>query len=297
MPTIDTLAQDIAALWDKEQPLSDELIAQLGVAIAMKTKSAFEREPRDRTAAKVLYASEIGKPCIRQIWYGYYHPELAEPLPASAKTKFLYGDILEEYVLMLAKAAGHTVEDEQKPVEVPLTRGWKIRGRMDARIDGVIVDVKSCSSYSYKKFKEGLNDNNDSFGYRQQLSVYTALEPAATPQGFLAIDKQNGHVGYFPADYVPVGDKAETIIDVLEDGPHSGPKRAFIPVPDGKSGNEKLCVECSYCAFKQHCWNDANGGEGLKAYAYSYGPVFLTTTKRTPNVPQITLEQATNPIV
>lgn len=297
MPKIDTLVEDIAALWDKEIPITDELIAQLGVGVAMKTKTAFERGARERKE-KVLYASEVGKPCLRQLYYSYHLPHYAEKLPPSARTKFLYGDILEEYVLMLAKAAGHSVTDEQTPVEFAVgKKGWRVRGRMDAVIDGVLVDVKSCSSYSYKKFQEGLNDTNDAFGYRMQLWTYSI--GGTTPyleRGFVAIDKQLGHIGYFPIHYENPLPRINEITEALDAYP-TLPERAFVEEPEGKSGNMKLPMACSYCPFKAACWANANGGAGLRAFAYSYGPVYLTKTTRTPNVPEILIEAPSNPSV
>ena len=59
---------------------------------------------------------------------------------------FLFGDIVEEVVLFLARAAGHEVTDEQKEIEIN-----GVRGHIDGRVDGLPVDVKSASSYSYRK--------------------------------------------------------------------------------------------------------------------------------------------------
>ena len=283
MPDISTLADDIAGLWEKESPLTPELLSQLGVSVAMKAQRAFERRDRLR-APKVLYASEIGKPCVRQIYYGYHNPAFAEALPPQARTKFLYGDMLEDYVLTLAKAAGHEVTHEQTPITLTLKDGWTIKGRNDAVIDGHVVDVKSCSSYAYKKFQEGLNDYNDSFGYRMQLTAYSVALPIEyIGQGFLAIDKQNGHIGYFPQHVVSSAiDRGNDVVDALCST--KLPDRAFEAEPMGTSGNMKLPVNCSYCPFKKYCWSDANGGAGLRAFSYSTGPVFLTEVKKVPNV-------------
>ena len=59
------------------------------------------------------------------------------------------------------------------------------------------------------------------------------------------------------------------------------PERGFSDVPDGKSGNLKLGVGCSYCAYKHHCWPD------LRTFIYSTGPRFLTRVTRLPNVPEV----------
>ena len=75
--------------------------------------------------------------------------------------------MIEELVLSLAKASGHKVEGEQSKLNV-----HGVKGHRDAVIDGMTVDVKSCSSYAYKKFKEGKLKDDDPFGYISQLSSY-----------------------------------------------------------------------------------------------------------------------------
>jgi hypothetical protein len=160
-------------------------------------------------------------------------------------------------------------------------------------IDGVLVDVKSASSYSYKKFVEGLDDTNDAFGYRYQLSsyflglVHSGLIAVDGDMGFLAVDKQNGHIGYFPTRFVSMAKRLGQVIPVVQNDKHP-PARGFKLVPEGTSGNMKLCMECSYCPFKKNCWKDANGGYGLRTFLYSTGPVFLGTVMKTPKVPEIT---------
>jgi hypothetical protein len=45
----------------------------------------------------------------------------------------------------------------------------------------------------------------------------------------------------------------------------------------------KLGTGCSYCAFKKHCW------PGLRGFAYSGGPRYLTNVVKTPDVPEFEL--------
>ena len=59
------------------------------------------------------------------------------------------------------------------------------------------------------------------------------------------------------------------------------PEQCYDLVPDGKSGNTKLAMECSYCAFKQHCFPD------MKVFAYSTGPRFLVDIVNYPKVAEI----------
>ncbi len=297
--TIDTLVPDIYQVLRNSRlgkgiELTVEQQAELGAALAAKTARALNREDRARPA-KTLYMSEIGKPCLRQLWYSVHKPELAEKLLPHTQFKFLNGDYLEEVVLFLAKQAGHTVEGEQELLEFTYN-GWNIRGRRDAIIDGVLVDVKSASTYSYKKFEEGLNDSNDSFGYRMQLDAYRNAETKVAgfirKSGWVVIDKQNGHIGYFPHTK-PVLDEDKLIkLTKALNWTFVPPVRKFDLVPDGKSGNEKLGTECSYCPFKKECWKESNGGYGLRAFSYAGRPVFLGTVVREPKVPEIPLTEA-----
>jgi len=64
------------------------------------------------------------------------------------------------------------------------------------------------------------------------------------------------------------------------------PKEWCYPtVPDGKSGNSKLSIGCSYCQFKDHCYPN------LRVFKYSYGPKFLVDVINEPRVEEITLDE------
>jgi hypothetical protein len=289
--TIDTLVDDIHqlfkdALEGKSASIDLEVLSRFGVNVANHIVDDLTARTKKRTP-HTLYASEVGKPCVRQVWYGVHKPELGEKLLPNAQIKFLYGDCVEELVLFLAEQAGHKVELRQQPVKYEVAHGVQLSGRIDALIDGVLVDVKSCSPYGFKKFQEGLNDSNDSFGYRAQLASYN-LHVMAKRAGFLAIDKQNGKLGWFEMTDFSRDDVIEKLLSTTTALKRSAPPdRHFSLEPEGKSGNEKLCMECSYCPYKFECWKDANGGAGLKAYAYSTGPVFLGTVVKAPKVPEI----------
>lgn len=296
MKTIDTLIPDIEevlrnSLDGKGVELGVETQADLGARVAGKLSRALNKPERTRPP-NTLYMSEIGKPCLRQVYYGVYTPEIGEKLLPHTQFKFLYGDVLEDMVLSLAKIAGHEVTYEQHPVEATVD-SWTIRGRIDCLIDGVLVDVKSASSYAFKKFKEGLNEDNDSFGYRTQLDCYRSLIPGIIRCGWVVVDKQNGTIQW--AEHHDFSRaltmaKMKTVVKAVSAA--KAPDRRFTLVPDGKSGNEKLCVECSYCPYKMACWADANAGYGLRAFAYATGPVFLGTVVRTPKAPEIALNEA-----
>ena len=65
------------------------------------------------------------------------------------------------------------------------------------------------------------------------------------------------------------------------------PKKCYTDIPDGKSGNYKLGVNCFYCSYKKEGWSDSNNGHGLRVFDYKKGPVYLTRVNRLPDVPEI----------
>ena len=155
--------------------VTEEDAAILGVKVSMAIEKALtgrgQAQPRD---GKKLYFSEVGSPCWRKVWYKY-HGQEGETLMPHALLKFIYGDLLEELLLFLAEKAGNKVENQQGEVEIPLRDGWVLRGRIDAEINGKIVDVKSASSFAMKKFESlGALRSDDPFGYEDQLTGYSA---------------------------------------------------------------------------------------------------------------------------
>ena len=56
---------------------------------------------------------------------------------------------------------------------------------MDCKIDGVVTDVKSVSTYGFKKFKDGTLAYDDPFGYVAQIKGY-AYSEGQTSFGWLS---------------------------------------------------------------------------------------------------------------
>lgn len=226
--------------------------------------------------------SNIGKG-TRQLWYAKRF-EGEEKLQGHTLIKFIIGDITEVLLLFLARIAGHNVTAEQAEVAI-----GGVKGHIDADIDGVTVDVKSASTFSFKKFQDKeLLQANDSFGYIEQIAGYSKARD--TSGAFLALDKQNGHVAYLPFSKEELGVfKVEDRIEYLKTAVESDeiPDRCYDDEKMGESGNRKLGVNCSYCDFKKRCWADANGGLGLRTFLYASGPVFLTEVKSEPKVHEV----------
>ena len=262
------------------------LATTTAIAIADELKKATEKRDKPRVKGK-LWASDIGKPCLRQHWYNFNEPQYGDKIDGHTKFKFLYGNLLEEAVLHYAVEAGHTVTETQARVEVQIGE-WAVSGRIDAIIDDTLIDVKTTSSYGYKKYTtDGLDFTNDSFGYLYQLGFYKAFGDFESKDdvGFVWIDKQNGHIAYRKVQVPTKHDVIKRVEHIIEavDMEELNVPRAFKPEPYGKSGNEKLGIGCSYCPFKQRCHRDANGGVGLRGFLYSHGPVWFTEITRPPN--------------
>lgn len=231
-----------------------------------------------------LRLSNYGRP-LRQLWYeSRNYPR--EALSASTKFKFLYGHILEALLLLLSEESGHRVEWQQREVSV-----GGVPGHIDAIIDGVVVDVKSASTFSFNKFRTGGIRLDDPFGYIPQLAAYsTGL--GGFDGAFLVVDKTLGniHLERFSKEelesYDVIGRIAEDRLAIASPEP---PERCYEPISiskTDKSGNLKLGVGCAFCGWKEECWKDVNNGEGLKTYIYSHGPVYLTKVVKEPRVQQ-----------
>jgi hypothetical protein len=282
MKDIKTLVQDIYDLMEKRNTPDgvdvDAEIERFGESMKDLMKKEFL--PSSYSGRK-LRLSAIGKP-DRQLWYSY-NGYTGEKLLPHNFIKFMYGHMIEEMLLFFTRMAGHNVEGEQKECVVE-----GIKGHMDARIDGRLIDVKSTSSYSFKKFKDGTLAEDDPFGYVAQLKAYAHSE-GDDKYGWLAIDKQNGHLCYLEYDNntkhpkidYSIAERVNHVKDMVKS--EEPPERCYDPVEDGKSGNMKLPVGCSYCGYKKHCYPD------LRGFAYSTGVRFLTKVVNEPKVPEIDL--------
>lgn len=295
MPKLDTVVEDIYEVLDKvisgdEVEVPEVALQNLGEGI----KDAVKRACTPRTKVrkeKVLYFSEVGKPCTRSLWYNLNGVKKAKLQPHNL-IKFLYGDILEELLIFLVKLSGHEVSDEQKTCEIELPNGWKMRGRMDFKIDGTVVDAKSASSYAFTKFQGDSIHGQDPFGYLAQLAGYAMHEGDHNGVGFLVIDKQNGTLVLHQPHETDLSlalPEWEDFIEHLE--APTPPDRVFEDKAFGKSGNQCLAMECSYCDYKKTCWADANGGKGLRMFVYSNKPVYMTQLSREPKVPEVDLDE------
>lgn len=274
MKSIDTLIPDIRDIVRSKGGWNENLFTEFGLNVSDVLRNRFGEQSVKPASLRM---SRLGSTCPRALWYSIHHPELAEPLPAWTEVKFLFGDLIEQLAITLAKAAGHHVCGEQDELVLD-----GVTGHRDCVIDGCVVDVKSAASRSFQKFKDGTLYQNDTFGYLDQLDGYVVAsseDPLVTvkDKGYLfVIDKQLGHMCLYQhkvrethirkrvADY-------KSIVDLTRP-----PNCTCETVEDGASGNVKLGVQASYSSFKYCCFPH------LRAFLYSNGPVYLTKVVRKP---------------
>lgn len=281
MKTIDTLVEDIESVIYGQGGWNKSVAEAMGKSIADTANKRFSKpqEPRG-----YLSLSSIGTPCKRKLWYKINKPGFGEPLDAKMLLKFFYGDMIEELILAMVEASGHTLVGSQDRLTV-----HGIRGHRDAVIDGMTVDVKSCSPFAFKKFKEGDLRGNDPFGYISQLSsyVYAAKDdPLVTDKNrgaFLAIDKVNGEICLDVYDFTEeLKTKEQEMLAAKDLVAGDIPTERISPVPASKSSpNTKLDKSCQFCEYKKACWPN------LKMYQYSYGIEYLVHVEKPPKVPEV----------
>jgi len=281
--SIDTLIEDVYSVFTDGYDVTEDnqkIINNFGDNLKELLRSRLV--PRE-SGGPTLRLSALGKPS-RQLWYtdkGYEKEELT----GDKLLKFLYGDVIEEILLTLAKLSGHTVTNEQKKVKVA-----GITGHMDAVIDGHVVDVKSASPSAFKKFERATLAVDDPFGYMQQISAYSEAVPDNKGVAFWAMNKVDGALTLYQPSEAMLPDTQERVdelkVVLASDTP---PDRCYDPVLETKTGNEKLGIGCVFCDFKKVCWSDANNGEGLKGYKYAAMPfpTYLTKTVKKPRVDEI----------
>jgi hypothetical protein len=274
MTTLSSLIEDIYKVVDGQVKIDDSAFDNLARSISETLK---DRLSQSDPVRKTLGLSSVGKP-LRKLWYEMKSDtELVKPSP-DMRLKFLYGDIIEDILLWLAEVSGHDVKDRQREVKY---KG--IVGHIDSIIDGEVVDVKSASTTSFKKFDRGTLPEDDPFGYLPQITAYDKVVGKGNP-GFLVMDKVTGKLTLYRPDPIFDMPDVDTIIDkavkaMASDTPPE--ELCYQPVADGASGNMKLATGCEYCIFKDKCF------PGLRKFKYASGVKYLTKVVKEPRVEEI----------
>jgi hypothetical protein len=278
--TVKTLVSDIYEIVDKGFTPKKENMEIFSKNLVEALTKSFEQGCDLSKEPPRLRMSNIGTP-DRKLWY-IMHSQAQDNLKPSQAISFMYGHMVEQLLLLLAREAGHVVEDEQKEVELE-----GIKGHLDAKIDGVLLDCKGMSNYGFQKFLTGAVLTNDSFGYIPQISGYAQAEEAKTA-GFFVFNKERGTICLFLLDDMDLINAKARIQHVKEMvAKKEPPKRCFAPEEEGKSGNLILKKECGYCPFHKECWKDSNDGRGLRTFKYSTGYKHFVKIVKEPRVEEI----------
>lgn len=254
----------------------------LSSALVPLLDSRLTQEQKERS---YLSLSAVGGNCQRKLWYRINQPNSTEGVTSSDKLKFLYGDLLEAFILEAAKAAGHTVVGQQDELKV-----GQVKGHRDAVIDGMLIDVKTASPFSFKKFKMGGLIEDDPFGYIAQLSSYlhaSQKDPLVTNKthaAFLVVNKVTGEILLDIHDLSHMLKDIEARVQgVVEMVAGSIPSVRLAPVPQYKTGdNKKLCMSCSFCEYKKTCWPE------MRTFQYSGGYEYLVEVHKEPRATEVT---------
>lgn len=290
MKNIDTLPDDIYKFMagDGEFPdFTKEDVARLTAGLTdmlynrLKERRLAGTKPREFTLRMSNYGT-----APRKLWYeaNVGREKIAKPNPVMY-LNFLIGDVWEEVILLLAQLSGHTVERRQETVSVD-----DLPGHIDAVIDGVMADVKSASKWSFeKKFAGGdIFNGGDSFNYLPQIRGY-GVATGIPEQAFVVANKEDGRICVVRVpDTVEVDVRgkianARSVVTL----PAPPTEKCYPDEFDGASGNKVISKDCSFCVFKHMCWQDANGGKGLRTFAYSNGPKYFTHVEKEPKVEEV----------
>jgi len=279
MKKVNTVVEDI---YKALEPLSNQQIIDIPEELLEELTNNLKEcithwaTPQENSK-QYIRMSNVGRP-LRQLYF-----DLKEEKKKKKQSnpflsiRFLYGHLLEEILIFLVKLSGHTVTDEQKEVVVD-----NIKGHIDCKIDGEVVDIKTASNFAFKKFKEGTLRDDDPFGYLAQLSGYEEAEKSSNG-GFLAINKETGELTLYQPDELDKPNiryeisKAKKAID--QDNPPE--EMCYEPVPEGKAGNMKLPKPCVYCSHKHKCYSD------LRIFKYSKGLTYFTKVVNEPRVEEV----------
>lgn len=254
MKSIYTLIPDVQELLTQKGWWTDDTSSYCTSAMGERLRVHYSERDKDRT----LRLSRMGDRCRRQVWYEIHHPDYGESLSASATFKYAYGHLIEALAITLAKAAGHTVEGEQDAIILD-----GVSGHCDCLIDNCIVDVKSSSTRGMAKYKDSNIEEDDPFGYLDQIDGYVvgdnqtlALNEKKNRQsGFIwAIDKTLGNMTLY--EHHP---RKDHITKRIRDYKHivslaEPPECTCETVPRGPRRDLALGVNASYSPFKHICF-------------------------------------------
>ena len=89
--------------------------------------------------------SSLGRPLCQQ---KMERDGVEKAIEYNAILRFIFGDLVEAISILILKAAGVNVEEEQKRVKLKLGKN-EVSGTLDIIIDDKVWDIKSASPYAF----------------------------------------------------------------------------------------------------------------------------------------------------
>ena len=242
----------------------DDLIEAFGEDCKAAIRKQFSRNSDYR-----IRMSGIGRPlCQQQLEKRGHKQDVAY----NDVVRFLMGDLVEAAAVLIMKAAGINVEQEQSQCSLELD-GQTVNGTLDVIIDDKVWDIKSTSPWSFENKFSGRGGydsikEDDPFGYIMQGFLYS--ESKGLPfGGWIAINKSSGEWDFVEAPDDQEEDRKAYLEEanrrvhaIVTDAKFKVP---FTSVPEVytikgekiETGNRLMPKTCTFCSFKEHCWKNA----------------------------------------
>jgi hypothetical protein len=297
-PEIKELPSNIFSLFFKEgHKVNQENLDKLLADVSETLKRYLEQEQEVlSTKPPALRLSQVGtKP--RLFWYQWnfsQRPELFGSISVEEESKddatvmmrFFLGSILELFLLFLIREAGYEVTGEQEEVELD-----GVLGHPDCFINGELVDIKTASPFGFDKFRYGgiFEVNGDEYGYLYQISSYKEAKNYKGPVHFLAFNKSTGQIVLLEVPEYHLPDPRKKIKELrdIAELPEPPAEKCW-PEKIHSNGNKQIDKKCTWCKFKDICWQSSNGGTGLRAFKYARGVEYFSHIEKLPNVEEVT---------
>jgi len=262
----------------------EPLIEQFGEDCKAAMRKQFSRNSGYR-----IRMSGVGRPlCQQQL----EKRGMTQDVAYNDIVRFATGDLLEAFAILVMRAAGLKVVDEQKSCTLDIA-GEKINGTLDLILDvdgeEKVWDIKTASPWSFENKFSGRGGydvikEDDPFGYIMQGHLYGESENKNFG-GWIVINKSSGEWDFVQAPEDQSEDReaylkeAERRVNaIVNDEEFKVPfQDEFETVKiDGqviRTGNKLMPKTCTFCSFKEHCWPKAE-----------YGPKVTSRAKFKPHV-------------
>ena len=242
----------------------DDLIEAFGEDCKTAIRKQFSRNSEYR-----IRMSGLGRPlCQQQL----EKQGLKQDVAYNDVIRFLIGDLVEAAAILVMKAAGVNVQQEQGQCSLELD-GQTVNGTLDVIIDDKVWDIKSTSPWSFENKFSGRGGydaikEDDPFGYIMQGFLYS--ESQGLPfGGWIAINKSSGEWDFVEAPDNQDEDRetylkeaAQRVRAIVNDAKFKIP---FTSLPETytykgvkyETGNRLMPKTCTFCSFKENCWKSA----------------------------------------